>query len=60
MGDLLASSKHFFHILIEQREKLALDQELGLYTLQDNVRVSCGTIHVMSYMLKLALLKKWA
>jgi hypothetical protein len=33
IGDSPTSSKHFFfHIVVEEREKLALDQELDLYT----------------------------
>jgi len=33
-----------FHVLIEEREKLVLDQELVLYTFQNHMRLSCGLI----------------
>ena len=39
-----------FHILIEEREKLALRANL-MHTFQDYMRMSCGAIHVMSYVL---------
>jgi hypothetical protein len=32
-----ANSKHFSHILIKEREKLALDQELSSLRLYENV-----------------------
>ena len=32
MADLYANSKYFFYIDNKEWEKLALDQELGLYT----------------------------
>ena len=43
-----------FHILIEDREKLAISWSKAslMHTFQDYVRVSYGTIHVMSYVLK--------
>jgi hypothetical protein len=44
--------------VVEEREKLALDQELDLYTYSKIIWLSCETIHVMSYMLKVSTIEK--
>jgi hypothetical protein len=41
-----------FHILIEEREKLSLDQELVSCTHSKIMWLSCGAIHIMTYVLK--------
>jgi hypothetical protein len=37
-----------FHILIEEKENMSLDQELVLYTFQDYERLSYGPNRIMS------------